>query len=119
MEIRELVKKAHENAVEKGFYDDERFIVNKLRQNIRLNEKEIEIIQTAFKIQKIALIICEATEAIEALRKGDKIEHDEEIADILIRTGDYSGAAKVDLETETINKMLKNKNRTYKHGKEF
>lgn len=119
MNINDLVIMAHGNARAKGFYESEINIMQKLMEGEKLESNEMKIIATAFKVQKLALIICEATEAIEALRKGDIVEHDEEIADIIIRAGDYSGAYSVDLENEVISKMEKNSTRPYKHGKKF
>ena len=43
----------------------------------------------------------------------------EEIADIFIRLGDLCGSLNINIEEEIIKKMKKNKERPYKHGKNF
>lgn len=73
MKINELVKAAHENAVEKGFWD---------------NPREIGTL--------IALIHSEVTEALDT---NTCEEFCEELADICIRIFDLCGGLNVDLET--------------------
>ena len=103
--INELCKKAHENAVNKGFY-----------------EKEVSF------GEKIALMHSELSEALEEYR--DKKEVTEiyftcknpegipiEFADVLIRIFDACGHYGIDLEESIKIKMEYNEGRTYKHGK--
>ena len=108
MEINELIKDAHENAVKHGFWD--------YYNNINVGMVEIK---KAFITQFLALIICETTEAIEGLRKNDNDNFKEELADIAIRLADLCGGLNIDLESEIQLKMQINSNRPYKHGKEF
>lgn len=115
MEIKELIKKAHENASKKGFWEDWESI-----QNISYENREIaqQFINNAIG-NRLMLIVSEVGEAQEGLRHKDMDNFKEELADIVIRVADLSGALEIDLENEIIKKMEKNSKRAYKHGKEF
>ena len=64
----------------------------------------------------LALIHSEVSEALEADRKGDQENFEEELADIAIRIFDLCGSRGIDLEDAIETKMEKNKGRSYKHG---
>ncbi len=64
----------------------------------------------------LALIHSEVSEALEADRKGDTENFAEELADVCIRIFDLCGAKGIDLEAAILNKMERNKSRSYKHG---
>lgn len=134
MEIKKLIKKSHEVAKEKGFWESER------------NVSEM-----------LMLIVSELAEAQEALRKNhysDKVMADgllgdielhktddefnimngpwkagfennvkstfeDEIADVAIRLFDLCGGLGIDLEKHIELKMMYNSMRGYKHGKQF
>lgn len=102
MHISELVKMAHENAKEKGFWDDW--------------EGSNKLHATA---TRLALIHSEVSEALEAMRHNDKENFEEELADTCIRIFDLCGGLGIDLEKAIIEKMVRNEKRPYKHGKEF
>ncbi|WP_182540599.1 nucleoside triphosphate pyrophosphohydrolase family protein [Fontibacillus panacisegetis] len=109
--INKLVKAAHENAVSKGWWDEDRSF------------GEI-----------IALIHSEASEALEDYRNGRAINdmwlepEDEtmmyakpcgipsELADIVIRVFDACGRYGIDLERAITKKMAYNATRPQKHG---
>lgn len=119
--INELVKAAHDNAVSKGWWDEERSF------------GEI-----------IALIHSEASEALEDFRSGhepDKVWYEEEmtggviikhglfldeewkpcgipseLADIVIRVFDACGRYGIDLERVITEKMAYNATRPQRHG---
>jgi len=91
--IQSLVKEAHETAVEKGWWRDERSLLD-----------------------CIALIHCELSEAVEAYRKGDEAHVVEELADVLIRVFDLCGRRGWNLEKSVLDKMAFNKTRSYRHG---
>lgn len=65
---------------------------------------------------KLALIMSEASEALEAHRQGQDTELGHELADIVIRTMDLAESLGIDLATEIETKAAFNKNRPFKHG---
>lgn len=68
---------------------------------------------------KLMLTVAELGEAVEALRKGDRTNFIEELADAVIRIFDLSGAMQFDLPVMMKAKMETNEGRPYKHGKRF
>lgn len=110
MHIQELVQKAHDNAVKKGFWDD--FIDNQHSES-QSTKQEVYISQF------LMLIVSELGEAQEALRKNNWDNFKEELADVAIRLADLCGGLEINLEEEIKKKMLKNETRPYKHGKAF
>lgn len=107
MNINELCDKAHETARSKGFWED----FNPVKASrVQFNHAMGNILM---------LIVSEAAEAQEALRKNDWDNFEEEIADVFIRLGDLCGGLGIDIESRIKEKMQKNKDRPYKHGKEF
>ncbi|MCW6059749.1 nucleotide pyrophosphohydrolase [Clostridium sporogenes] len=112
MEIRELVEKAHKNAVDHGFWENWVWIE---RDKITGHKEHY---YNAIG-NMLMLITGEVAEAHEALRKREYENFKEELADIVIRVADLCGGLDIDLEKEIKNKMEKNKSRPYKHGKAF
>ena len=103
MKISELCKEAHAMAKQKGWWETER------------NDGEC-----------IALMHSELSEALEGLRKpssSDKIpdfsQVEEELADVIIRIADYSGARGLRLTEAIRAKLDYNAGREHRHGKEF
>jgi NTP pyrophosphatase (non-canonical NTP hydrolase) len=92
--LSELSEICHAIAVEKGFWDEERNIG-----------------------EALMLIVTELAEAMEAYRKQDQANFNEELADTFIRLLDLCGGLKIDIESEIERKSNKNKTRPYKHGK--
>lgn len=64
----------------------------------------------------LALIHSEVSEALEADRKGNQENFEEELADVCIRIFDLCGSKNIDLEDAIYTKMERNKGRSYKHG---
>ena len=99
MQINELVLRAHEYAVNQGFWP--------AGQSLG---------------EKVALIHSEASELLEELRAEHTYNLNrigEEMADILIRVGDLAGRLGVDLDLAVDVKMAYNETRPYKHSKRF
>lgn len=121
MTIKQLCKIAHKIAKEKGFWSFEtrKNGGGKIVKTTRLKERN--------NGELIALMHSELSEALEALRNGNsKSDHipkfsflEEEMADLLIRVGDFCEARRVRLEEAVKAKMKFNKMRPYKHGKSF
>ena len=126
MNIQDLVKEAHENAKKHGFWEDVEMLVHEY--------DEIDILEAAMCKEwidgcksdlsnaictRLMLIVGEVAEAMEGLRKNDRANFQEELADIMIRVFDLAGGLEVDLESEIKKKMEMNKSRFYKHGKSF
>ena len=140
--ITELVKKAHENAVNKGFYE------SPIYGTPGVDDKNVG--------ELLMLITSELGEALEAHRKGNftKFEYpynllskekliadlqskdknriasdafesiikdtfEDELADVAIRLFDLCGYLNIDLERHIELKMGYNATREYKHGKRY
>ena len=108
MTISELCKLAHKMAVEKGFWEEQEVEAGDFNTSIDRNNGEL-----------IALMHSELSEALEGLRHDDWKNVAEELADCMIRIGDFCEARGIDLEKAIIDKMEYNKTRPYKHGKQF
>jgi len=119
MEINKMVIDAHNNAVDKGFHNLEYSILNKMTMDKRFTTEEWDAVHNAFISMGLMLIVSEAAEAMEALRKNDVTNFNEEVADIGIRLGDFSHNYGVPLENEIVKKMAINKERPNKHNKLF
>lgn len=124
MTITELVKRAHDNARTKGFWEDYSTLAHDLEvaedidKNGQLASALKALINNAIST-RLMLIVSELGEALEGLRQGDRDNFNEELADVAIRLGDLCGGLGIDLEAEVAKKMERNKERPYKHGKAF
>ena len=67
--------------------------------------------------EKLMLIVTELAEAMEAYRNNDLSNFEEEIADVAIRTFDLCGRLRIDLREQMAQKMEKNFQRPYMHGR--
>ena len=101
-----MAKELHEVAVEKGFWPEK--------------------IDDIFITKQLMMIVSEAVEVMEAIRKDKgKQEVADEMADIIIRTLDlYAGLAEhgyvvTDLQVALNNKTSFNKTRPERHGVKF
>lgn len=107
----------------KGFWDTKREAVDYLDA-----DEESQYLKKsthdAYISQKIALIMSECGEALEAMRKDDyglekKDSFEDEIADVFIRLSDLCGELGIDIEKQIEWKLNHNKSRPAKHGKNF
>jgi len=112
--INKLCEDAHENAIVHGFYEDWDIPLMLVDKPNLMLEAENALIS-----KRLLLVVGEVSEAMEALRKDDRKNFKEELADVCIRIFDLAGCLDVDLEAEITRKMKKNKLRPYKHGKQF
>ncbi|MBY6871640.1 nucleotide pyrophosphohydrolase [Clostridium botulinum] len=122
MGIKDLVKDAYDNAKNHGFWEDWERIEQLENMAINISkdgEKQVKIDKCNAIATRLMLIVSEVSEALEGVRKEDRENFKEELADIVIRVADLAGGLDIDLEKEIKNKMDKNKNRPYKHGKAF
>lgn len=117
MNINELVKKAYENAVSKGFYDDcgiqsGNCLVDAVSlERIRENDRKMNTIKS-----ELMGIISEVAEVEKAFRDGQPIDIMVELADVIIRTCTFVGFLNIkDFERVIENKMEYNRSRPYKH----
>ncbi len=120
--INKLSEVAHQNAINKGFFETE--------PNLG---------------QMLCLIHAEVSEALEADREGKyvnskitnileipgdeaftmafklhvKDSFEDELADVMIRVLDLAGFKKIDLESHILAKMRYNATRPHKHGKKY
>jgi NTP pyrophosphatase (non-canonical NTP hydrolase) len=110
--LDDMATELHEVAVEKGFWD--------VIKNTTQEQKDI------FMTKQLMMIVSEAVEVMEAIRKNKGPEEvADEMADIIIRTLDlYAGLREeeyvnVDLQVAFNNKTGYNKTRPEKHGVKF
>lgn len=114
--LNDLARAAHETAVEHGFYEEHHRITYDLR--IDGMHDVADIVERDFTLAQIAKIASECGEAVAAIQHGETDEAvAEELADIVIRTLDLAGHMCVPFGDILMDKMEKNKNRPYKHGK--
>lgn len=105
--FRSISRDAFHTSKQHGFWDHE--------NGVQQSPFDITV-----ALSKVALMMSELGECVEALRKPDKFnEADvaEELADTVIRIMDFTYARGIDLGEAIITKMEKNKARPYKHGK--
>ena len=125
-----LSEKCFANAKSKGFYDTlgriqdilegaaaEGYI--SLEESAKLNRELL----TIWRLSRIALIMSELGEAVEAVRKPTLTGHieglslfDEEMADVIIRMGDFAGSEGTDMNRAITLKMEFNSKRERMHG---
>lgn len=121
--INALTIEAFGNSEAHGFWGDYQ-LTGELIANAGLNASLGDKYVIDTKLSKIALIVSELGEAVEGIRKPHADEHcpeftseEIELADAIIRIGDYAGAFNLRLEGALLAKMAYNRSRPFKHGK--
>jgi NTP pyrophosphatase (non-canonical NTP hydrolase) len=133
MTIKDLCKKAHKLAIDKGFWNFDRYSTGKKIKFVLKKRNLSELLM---------LIVSELGEACEALRKNIRQQpegyytidnknklfkskewikdtFEDELADAVIRICDLAESEGIDLEWQIQKKLEYNKTRPHKHGKEF
>lgn len=90
----------------------------------KIQESLIKNTKDAFISQKVALVMAEGGETLEAMREGNyglekKDTFEDEIADQIIRLLDLCGELEIDIEKQIEWKLAHNKTREPKHVKQF
>lgn len=130
MDITELCTLAHENAVEKGFYDKPletgtllMLIVSELGEALEADRKGR---RTSFNYAHVwnewindPVCASEKEEALKCFKRDIKDTFEDELADAVIRIADLAGYLKIDLEAHVKAKMRFNATRERLHGKEY
>lgn len=132
--MEQLIKKAHEVAKEKGFWETERnvpeilmLIVSELSEGLEALRKDHYADKSVVKdlMQDLELDRTDEEFNIKALEfkvkfeDGVKSSFEDEIADVAIRLFDLCGGLNIDLQKHIELKMMYNSMRGYKHGKKF
>lgn len=113
--LDDLAFAAHDNAKRKGFNRAQE-LVDGLHYGGAINTEDHETLTTFIKLGKIALMMSELGEMVEAIRKDDPENEREEGSDVIIRLADYDGCYGLDLHGGVEEKMAKNLERPYMHG---
>ena len=143
-QITGLVKSSHENARNKGFYEDVDSVLTILKN---VDERLVAVANDAFIAQRLMLITSELGEGLEGLRYKKRFDKDgclfdvvgisiieddvkftetfefhvkdtveDELADAAIRLFDLSGFISCDLESHILAKARYNSLRAKMHG---
>lgn len=118
MKIKDLVKEAHENAINKGFWDAER----KPPELLMLVVSELSEALEADRVDEYASIDQynnSTSDDITRYRAYISDSFEDEIADCFIRLADLCAGLEVDIEKHIKIKMNYNKSREYLHGKKY
>lgn len=115
--LNDIVLAAHDNALDKGFYDD----INALTGFLEKQEKPAlaSTARRSFVLEQMAKVGGEVGEAVDVVQRtgvyGEEFE--DELADVIIRVADLAGYLGIDLGRAVQQKMRRNRERPRKHGK--
>jgi NTP pyrophosphatase (non-canonical NTP hydrolase) len=132
--MEQLIKKAHEVAKEKGFWETERNVPEMLMLVVSELAEALEALRKDHYADKA--IVKDLHDDIEINKHDDefnimsgpwkagfekniKSSFEDEIADVAIRLFDLCGGLGIDLQKHIELKMMYNSMRGYKHGKKF
>jgi len=122
MTITELCREAHSNAVNKGFYDQEKINIG---EKLMLIVSELGEALEADRKNKYSTFSFELSEADLPSIKDASFENsikdtfEDELADTVIRIADLCEVLGINLERHIVLKMDYNSRRSYKHGKKY
>ena len=122
MNIKETIERVHNNAIEKGFWNDPREVgtllmlcVSELAEALEADRKE----KKASKKTVDEIIGSEGFHFDYTFETEIKDTFEDEIADTVIRIFDLCGGLGIDLEKHIELKMRYNKSREKLHGKKY
>lgn len=113
-----LAQEIHDTSREKGFWEHEKIYLPEDPSEPRYAGRAF-VTNPSIYGEKIALMHSELSEALEALRDGDRDKEEEELADTIIRILDYSHARGYSMDLSVRTKMEKNKQRPRLHGRNW
>lgn len=125
--IPEIIKQAHENAVEKGFYDDGAknigellmLVVSELGEALEAHRKDRRAVPDCFFVEGKNPYTDNYDKWEFDFKENIKDTFEDELADAVIRICDMCGYLGIDLEKHIELKMKYNATREYKHGKRY
>lgn len=125
--LNKMAREINVNSHMKGFWDDMNISIEKLQShNIEYGcpNNDEKATKDAYISQKLLLVISEISEATEAMRSNkygleEKNTFEDELADSIIRILDLCAELNIDIEKQIDWKMKINKQREYKHSKNF
>ncbi len=110
--IKDMVRDAHQTALEKGFYDNipDATDINSLGAQIALMHSELSEALEALRDEQLEMFVSFNGQKPEGMVV--------ELADCIIRIADTCGALGLDLEQAIVEKMAYNQTRSHKHGRQ-
>lgn len=134
--INKLSKEVHQNAVDHGFFDDEKnigemlcLIHSEVSEALEADRKGIYAKETlatrpdwwlkAFANKDFGATFCDDDRFKAQFKITVKDTFEDELADIMIRVMDLASFKSIDLENHVKAKMRYNSLRPYKHGKKY